>query len=139
LGAEADLTSNEYRAFIYLNIIHRLKGGGVEQEFVLKEYKEKTILKRIALLVKLFRENLTENVILDENGLFVKLFQSVIVGSANSDKLTDKLKQILHDYFDIPVLDSSKSGRVLFSHSTFKEYLMAFGNHHHTDITSNIS
>ena len=48
MGAEADLTSNEYRAFIYLNIIHRLKGGGVEQEFVLKEYKEKTILKRIA-------------------------------------------------------------------------------------------
>jgi hypothetical protein len=43
----------------------------------------------------------------------------------NNEDSRDRLKQVLRDYFDIPLLPGTRERRVLFLHSTFKEYLMA--------------
>jgi hypothetical protein len=106
-----DLTSNESRAFIYLDFIHRLIG----------KYQEKRTLRRIALLMKLFMEKLSEKILLDRKSVFTELFEF----DEEEDPI-NRLRQILRDYFDIILSSSrSKERRVLFLHSTFKEYLMA--------------
>jgi pentapeptide repeat protein/CHAT domain-containing protein len=124
LKEEKALSGPEYRAFIYLNFIHgMLTRGETSKRIVLEDYKEKKkILRRMALLVKLFKGNLTENVIMEESSSsFIDLFELY-----NKDP-TATLREVLRDYFYMPLLDNKRSEerRVLFIHSTFKEYLMA--------------
>jgi hypothetical protein len=127
LKEEEALTSSEYRAFIYQNFLHRLIKGKMHESKVSKgkfnagKYREeKRILRRIALLIKLFRENLTSNIILNKNSAFIEFFELEM-----DNEPLNRLQDILHDYFSIEVEDNSADSRVLFIHSTFKEYLMA--------------
>jgi uncharacterized protein YjbI with pentapeptide repeats len=72
--------------------------------------------------MKLFRDDLTYNLVIDKNSGFSELFE---LSNLDEDKKTDRLRKVLNNYFDTPQLESSDDRRVLFHHSTFKEYLMA--------------